>query len=213
MVNIKLVPTWVWIALPLIALLTVGVRQSMQAAYYRGIADDAEQRIELQEIVLDSVVHRSDSLVHMLELADSAVSEQRRINEREVARLTRERREARERTEVISERLRASLDSIQALEFDRVVIGYEMQITKLDSVIVIERETRLAEALRADQASELILSLREVQGELGIKSFMLEAQVAALKQAMKPSLGLRLKADWWLAAVGLAGGYVLWGTR
>ena len=211
--NIKLVPTWVWIALPLIALLTVGVRQSMQAAYYRGIADDAEQRIELQEIVLDSVVHRSDSLVHMLELADSAVSEQRRINEREVARLTRERREARERTEVISERLRASLDSIQALEFDRVVIGYEMQITKLDSVIVIERETRLAEALRADQASELILSLREVQGELGIKSFMLEAQVAALKQAMKPSLGLRLKADWWLAAVGLAGGYVLWGTR
>ena len=213
MVNIKLVPTWVWIAVPLIALLTVGVRQSMQAAYYRGIADDAEQRIELQEIVLDSVVHRSDSLVHMLELADSAVSEQRRINEREVARLTRERREARERTEVISERLRASLDSIQALEFDRVVIGYEMQITKLDSVIVIERETRLAEALRADQASELILSLREVQGELGIKSFMLEAQVAALKQAMKPSLGLRLKADWWLAAVGLAGGYVLWGTR
>ena len=213
MVNIKLVPTWVWIALPLIALLTVGVRQSMQAAYYRGIADDAEQRIELQEIVLDSVVHRSDSLVHMLELADSAVSEQRRINEREVAWLTRERREARERTEVISERLRASLDSIQALEFDRVVIGYEMQITKLDSVIVIERETRLAEALRADQASELILSLREVQGELGIKSFMLEAQVAALKGAMKPSLGLRLKADWWLAAVGLAGGYVLWGTR
>ena len=213
MVNIKLVPTWVWIALPLIALLTVGVRQSMQAAYYRGIADDAEQRIALQEIVLDSVVHRSDSLVHMLELADSAVSEQRRINEREVARLTRERREARERTEVISERLRASLDSIQALEFDRVVIGYEMQITKLDSVIVIERETRLAEALRADQASELILSLREVQGELGIKSFMLEAQVAALKQAMKPSLGLRLKADWWLAAVGLAGGYVLWGTK
>ena len=211
--NIKLVPTWVWIAIPLIALLTVGVRQSMQAAYYRGIADDAEQRIELQEIVLDSVVHRSDSLVHMLELADSAVSEQRRINEREVARLTRERREARERTEVISERLRASLDSIQALEFDRVVIGYEMQITKLDSVIVIERETRLAEALRADQASELILSLREVQGELGIKSFMLEAQVAALKGAMKPSLGLRLKADWWLAAVGLAGGYVLWGTR
>ena len=213
MVNIKLVPTWVWIAIPLIALLTVGVRQSMEASYYRGVADDAERRVEIQEVVLDSVTSVSDSLSIALEHADSIASEQRRINEREVARLTRERREARERTEVISERLRASLDSIQALEFDRVVIGYEMQITKLDSVIVIERETRLAEALRADQASELILSLREVQGELGIKSFMLEAQVAALKQAMKPSLGLRLKADWWLAAVGLAGGYVLWGTR
>ena len=213
MVNIKLVPTWVWIAIPLIALLTVGVRQSMEASYYRGVADDAERRVEIQEVVLDSVTSVSDSLSIALEHADSIASEQRRINEREVARLTRERREARERTEVISERLRASLDSIQALEFDRVVIGYEMQITKLDSIIVIERETRLAEALRADQASELILSLREVQGELGIKSFMLEAQVAALKQAMKPSLGLRLKADWWLAAVGLAGGYVLWGTR
>ena len=213
MVNIKLVPTWVWIAIPLIALLTIGLRQSMEASYYRGVADDAERRVEIQEVVLDSVTSVSDSLSIALEHADSIASEQRRINEREVARLTRERREARERTEVISERLRASLDSIQALEFDRVVIGYEMQITKLDSVIVIERETRLAEALRADQASELILSLREVQGELGIKSFMLEAQVAALKQAMKPSLGLRLKADWWLAAVGLAGGYVLWGTR
>ena len=213
MVNIKLVPTWVWIAIPLIALLTIGLRQSMEASYYRGVADDAERRVEIQEVVLDSVTSVSDSLSIALEHADSIASEQRRINEREVARLTRERREARERTEVISERLRASLDSIQALEFDRVVIGYEMQITKLDSIIVIERETRLAEALRADQASELILSLREVQGELGIKSFMLEAQVAALKQAMKPSLGLRLKADWWLAAVGLAGGYVLWGTR
>ena len=206
-------PTWVWIAIPLIALLTIGLRQSMEASYYRGVADDAERRVEIQEVVLDSVTSVSDSLSIALEHADSIASEQRRINEREVARLTRERREARERTEVISERLRASLDSIQALEFDRVVIGYEMQITKLDSIIVIERETRLAEALRADQASELILSLREVQGELGIKSFMLEAQVAALKQAMKPSLGLRLKADWWLAAVGLAGGYVLWGTR
>jgi len=42
---------------------------------------------------------------------------------------------------------------------------------------------------------------------------MLEAQVMALRQSMKPSLGLRLKADWWLAAIGLAGGYVLWGTK
>ena len=213
MVNIKLVPTWVWIAIPLIALLTIGLRQSMEASYYRGVADDAERRVEIQEVVLDSVTSVSDSLSIALEHADSIASEQRRINEREVARLTRERIEARDRSQAISERLRASLDSIQALEFDRVVIGYEMQITKLDSIIVIERETRLAEALRADQASELVLSLREVQGELGIKSFMLEAQVAALKGSMKPSLGLRLKADWWLAVVGLAGGYVLWGTK
>ena len=209
------IPNWAWtvVFVAVIGLIGTIAQQSMQAAYYRGVADDTEQRIEIQEIVLDSVAHRADSLTLALEVADSAALEQERINEREVARLTRERREARARSQAISERLRASLDSIQALEFDRVVVGYEMQITKLDSIIVIERETRLAEALRADQASELVLSLREVQGELGIKSFMLEAQVAALKGSMKPSLGLRLKADWWLAVVGLAGGYVLWGTK
>ena len=209
------IPNWAWtvVFVAVIGLIGTIAQQSMQAAYYRGVADDTEQRIEIQEIVLDSVAHRADSLTLALEVADSAALEQERINEREVARLTRERREARDRSQAISERLRASLDSIQALEFDRVVIGYQTQIAKLDSIIVIERETRLAEALRADQASELVLSLREVQGELGIKSFMLEAQVAALKASMKPSLGLRLKADWWLAVVGLAGGYVLWGTK
>ena len=88
------IPNWLWTVVFIIVLGTLATvaQQSMQAAYYRGVADDAEQRIELQEIVLDSVVHRSDSLVHMLELADSAASEQRLVNEREVARLPRERR-------------------------------------------------------------------------------------------------------------------------
>ena len=213
MVNIKLVPTWVWIAIPLIALLTIGLRQSMEASYYRGVADDAERRVEIQEVVLDSVTSVSDSLSIALEHADSIASEQRRINEREVARLTRERIEARDRSQAISERLRMSLDSMQAVELDSIVIGYEIQIQKLDSIVVVERQTRLAEALRADQASELILSLREVIGEHEIKDFIQVAEIAALRGSMRPSLGLRLKADWWLAVVGLAGGYVLWGTK
>ena len=211
--NLKLVPTWVWIAIPLIALLTIGLRQSMEASYYRGVADDAERRVEIQEVVLDSVTSVSDSLSVALEHADSIASEQRRINEREVARLPRERIEARDRSQAISERLRMSLDSMQAVELDSIVIGYEIQIQKLDSIVVVERQTRLAEALRADQASELILSLREVIGEHEIKDFIQEAEIAALRGSMRPSLGLRLKADWWLAAVGLAGGYVLWGTK
>ena len=209
------IPNWVWTAIFILVIGLAGIitQQSMQAAYYRGIADDTAHKIELQELVLDSVVHRSDSLTLALELADSVASEKRLDNEREVARLTRSREEERERSEAISERLRASLDSIQAIELDSIVFSYEMQIQKLDSIIVVERETKLAEALRADQANELILSLRAVQGERQIKMFMLEAQVMALRQSMKPSLGLRLKADWWLAAIGLAGGYVLWGTK
>ena len=213
MVNLKLVPTWVWIAAPALVLAWVMVQQSMQASYYRGIAEDAEYRIEVQEIVLDSVVLRSDSLSVVLQEADSAIEAERLANEREVARLARRHEQERQRSEMLSESLRASLDSVQAIKLDDIIRSYEIQITTLDSMLVVERETKLAEALRADQASELILSLREVQGELGIKTFMLEAQVSALKQAMKPSLGLRLKADWWLAVVGLAGGYVLWGTK
>ena len=213
MVNLKLVPTWVWIAAPALVLAWVMVQQSIQASYYRGIAEDAEYRIEVQEIVLDSVVLRSDSLSVVLQEADSAIEAERLANEREVAMLARRHEEERQRSEMLSESLRASLDSVQAIKLDDIIRSYEIQITTLDSMLVVERETKLAEALRADQASELILSLREVQGELGIKTFMLEAQVSALKQAMKPSLGLRLKADWWLAVVGLAGGYVLWGTK
>ena len=213
MVNLKLVPTWGWIAAPALVLAWVMVQQSIQASYYRGIAEDAEYRIEVQEIVLDSVVLRSDSLSVVLQEADSAIEAERLANEREVARLARRHEEERQRSEMLSESLRASLDSVQAIKLDDIIRSYEIQITTLDSMLVVERETKLAEALRADQASELILSLREVQGELGIKTFMLEAQVSALKQAMKPSLGLRLKADWWLAVVGLAGGYVLWGTK
>ena len=209
--NVKLVPNWVWVAVPLIALLMVGVRQSMQAAYYRGVADDAEQRIELQEVVLDSVTVISDSLAVVLEEADSAAAQQRRVNEREVARLTRERVEARDRSRELSERLRASLDSVQAVELDNVIESYEIQIAALDSIIVVERQTGLAEALRADQASELILGLREVIGEHQIKDFIQEVEIAALRESMKPSLGLRLKADWWLAATGLAAGFLLWG--
>ena len=184
MVNIKLVPTWVWIAAPALVLAWVMVQQSVQASYYRGIAEDAEYRIELQEIVLDSVVLRSDSLSVVLQEADSAIEAERLANEREVARLTRSREEVRERTEEISERLMASLDSVQAVELDSIVIGYE-----------------------------LILSLREGIGGHQFKDFIQAAEIAALRGSMRPSLGLRLKADWWLAAIGLAGGYVLWGTK
>ena len=209
------IPHWIWTVgfITVVGLVGVIAQQSMQAAYYRGVADDAATRIELQEVVLDSVVYKSDSLTLALELADSVVSAQRLLNEREVARLTRSREEERERSEAISERLRASLDSVQAVELDSIVFGYENQIQSLYSIIEVERETKLAEALRADQASELILSLREVIGEHEFKDFIQAAEIAALRGSMRPSLGLRLKADWWLAVVGLAGGYVLWGTK
>jgi len=205
------IPSWVWIAIPVIGLLAVGIRGATQASYYRGIADDAEQRLEVQEVVLDSVRSMAKFLSDELARADSVAIAQRAIAEREVARLTRSREEAQERTEAISERLRMSLDSMQSVELDSLVYGYENQIQSLYSIIEVERTLTAAERLRATQASDLVLSLRSVIVEHEERAAIQDSQIAALRNATSPSFGLRLKADWWLAAIGLVAGYVIAG--
>ena len=203
------IPSWVWIAVPAIGLLAVGVRGATQASYFRGIADDAEVRLETQQLVLDSVAVHADSLTKALASADSAATIQRLQAEREVTRLTRSREEARERSEVLSENLRATLDSVQVVELDAVVASYEVQISALEEVIVIERSLTAAERLRATQANELVLGLRVVIVEHEASAVIMVGEIAALRSAMQPSFGLRLKADWWMAAVGFAIGVVV----
>ena len=205
------IPSWVWIAIPAIGLLAVGVRGATQASYFRGIADDAEVRLEIQQLVLDSVVVHADSLTEALAAADSAATIQRLQAEREVARLTRSREEARERSEVLSENLRATLDSVQVVELDAVVASYEVQISALEEVIVVERSLTVAERLRATQASELVLGLRAVIVGHEASATIMVSQIAALRSSMQPSLGLRIKADWWMAAVGIGIGMVIAG--
>ena len=205
------IPPWVWLAVALAAVLAVGVRQSMQAAYYRGIANDVEQRVEAQETVIDSVVAMSEALTEELRQASYVAEQQRAVNEREVTRLSLERIEASSRADVATERLMESLDSLQTLDLDSIIVGYEIQIDALYDIIVVERETRIAEALRADAASELVLGLRSLVIEHEERSVLQAAEITALRAAIKPSLGLRLKADWWIGVAGLAAGYVLWG--
>jgi len=205
------IPSWVWIAIPAIALLAVGVRGATQASFFRGIANDAESRLETQQLVLDSVVVHADSLTEALAAADSVAIAQRLQAEREVARLTRSREEARERSEVLSESLRATLDSVQVVELDAVVESYEIQITALEEVIVVERGLTVAERLRATQASELVLGLRAVIVEHEASATIMVSEITALRSSMQPSFGLRLKADWWLAAVGFTVGFVVAG--
>jgi hypothetical protein len=203
------IPSWVWIALPAIALLAVGVRGATQASYFRGIADDAEERLELQELVLDSVSAHADSLAAALARADSAVIAQRLQAEREVARLTRNREAARERSEVLSASLRASLDSAQVVELDAVVASYEVQISVLEEVIVVERGLTAAERLRAGQANELALGLRAVIVEREASATIMASQIAALRSSMQPSLALRIKADGWMALIGFGIGVLV----
>ena len=203
------IPAWVWIAIPVIGMLAVGIQGATQASYFRGIADDAESRLEVQELVLDSVTVHAESLAEALAAADSAASQQRLEAEREVARLTRSREAARERSEAISESLRASLDSVQVVELDAVVENYEIQISALEEVIEVERSLTAAERLRATQASELALGLRAVIVEHEASAVIMVGQIEALRSSMSPSFGLRLKADWWMAAVGFAVGVVV----
>jgi len=202
------IPAWIWIALAVVGVLAVFVQQSSQASYWRGIADDAESRLEVQELVLDSVAVHADSLAEALAAADSAATLQRLEAEREVARLTRSRAVARRRSEVLSESLRASLDSVQVVELDAVVESFEIQIAALEEVVEVERSVTAAERLRAGQASELALGLRAVIVEHEASAIIMVGQIEALRSSMSPSFGLRLKADWWMAAVGFAIGVV-----
>ena len=203
------IPGWAWIVVPLIGLLAVGIRGATQASYYRGIADDAEQRLEVQEVVLDSVRSVADSLGEELAKADSVVIAQRAIAEREVARLVRAQENERERTEELSQSLRASLDSTQVLELDLVVDSYEIQIASLEEVIEVERALTAAERMRATQSNALVLSLRSVIVEHEERAMIQDSQISALRNATSPSFGLRLKADWWMAAVGFAAGALI----
>ena len=205
------IPPWVWIAIAVIGVLAVFIQQSSQASYWRGIADDAESRLETQQLVLDSVAVHADSLAEALAAADSAATLQRLQAEREVARLTQSREEARERSEALSESLRASLDSVQVVELDAVVENYEIQIATLEEVIEVERSLTATERLRAPQASELVLGLRAVVAEHEASATIMASEIEALRSSMSPSLGLRLKADWWMAAAGFAIGMVVAG--
>ena len=117
-------PSWtVGIVLALVAVAIV-FQSATEASYWRGVADDAEQRLETQQLVVDSIKTVTDSLSLELQLADSIIIEQRALAELEVTRLTNARQLAELRSEQLSESLRASLDSAQAVQLDAVVESY-----------------------------------------------------------------------------------------
>ena len=157
---------WVWVGLAVVGALAVFVQQSSQASYWRGIADDAESRLETQQIVLDSVTVHADSLAEALAEADSAIVAQRLQAEREVASLTRDREEARRRSGALSATLRADLDSVQAVELDAVVESYEAQVMALEGVVEVERSLTAAERLRESMEKDLERFIEKQQARL-----------------------------------------------
>ena len=200
------IPSWAWIGLAVVGVLAVFIQQGSQASYWRGIADDAESRLEVQELVLDSVSVHADSLSEALAAADSAITDNRLQAEREVASLTRSGEEAREQSDAMLGSLRVSLDSVQVFGLNELVGFYETQISVLEGVVEVERALTVAERLRADQGSELALALRSVIAEQQVSAGIMVSEIEALRSSIRPSFGLRLKADWWLAAAGFAVG-------
>ena len=205
------IPSWVWVAVPASLLVFGLINQLTESAYWRGIAEDTAIRVEEQQVVIDSISERTDSLEIELERSDSAIVEIRTQNQIEVARLRERSRQAQMRAEAITASLRESLDSIQVVKLDEIVESYETQIAVLDSRVIKEQTLTAAERLRADQAQELILTMRQELTAHEFKDIIQRRQLEALDKAMNPSLGLRLKVDWWFAATGLAAGYVIWG--
>jgi len=200
------IPLWYWLLIPVLGFVVVGIRGATQASYFKGIADDAEKRLIVQQEVLDSVSDHALELTIELQKADSAIAVQRRESSREVEILTQSRRDAEQRSEALSEALKASLDSTQTVTFNAVVSGYKEQIESLEKTIQIERELTAAERLRATQATELVASLELVIVQHEKKAELMTTEITALRSALQPSLGLRIKADWWMAAVGFAAG-------
>ena len=202
-------PSWtVGIVLALVAVAIV-FQSATEASYWRGVADDAEQRLETQQLVVDSIKTVTDSLSLELQLADSIIIEQRALAELEVTRLTNARQLAELRSEQLSESLRASLDSAQTVQLDAVVESYEEQIDALESMLEVERELTASERLRATQATALVVTLESAVVQYEASAEIMATEISALRSAIKPSLGLRLKADWWMAAVGFVAGVAL----
>ena len=199
------IPTWAWITLAAALAASVLIRNASQASYFRAIADEAAGQLEVQQTVLDSVTAHAGELAIELAEADSVATAERLENERAVAMLERTREEARERSEEFSERLRASLDSIQLVNLDSLVGSYELQIASLEQVVEAERSMTLAERLRADQANLLVLGLNRVIAEHESAAGIMRIEIDALRSANRPSFGVRIQNGliWALAGVAI----------
>tara|TARA_R100000664_G_C2703656_1_gene103080 strand:- start:121 stop:750 length:630 start_codon:yes stop_codon:yes gene_type:complete len=207
---VKITPTTV-MAVVVVILLGLAVQFSMRAKYYSGIADSHAEQLELQAVELDEAKTIADSIQSRLDLLESNYWEELEYRESQLDSLVSDREESRSALESITEALRDSLaDSAQA-QLDEVVEGYEFQIASLETSLEVQREISAAERLRAQTQNEMIVSLRNVVTEYEDRTRIQQLEIEALRSSITPSLGLRIKADWWLAVAGLGVGYALWG--
>ena len=207
---VKITPTTV-MAVVVVILLGLAVQFSMRAKYYSGIADSHAEQLELQAVELDEAKTIADSIQLRLDSLESNYWEELEYRESQLDSLVSDREESRSALESITEAFRDSLaDSAQA-QLDEVVEGYEFQIASLETSLEVQQAISAADRLRSQTQNEMIVSLRNVVTEYEDRTRIQQLEIEALRSSMTPSLGLRSKADWWLAVAGLGVGYALWG--
>ena len=207
---VKITPTTV-MAVVVVILVGLAVQFSMRAKYYSGIADSHAEQLELQAVELDEAKTIADSIQLRLDSLESNYWEELEYRESQLDSLVSDREESRSALESITEAFRDSLaDSAQA-QLDEVVEGYEFQIASLETSLEVQREISAADRLRAQTQNEMIVSLRNVVTEYEDRTRIQQLEIEALRSSITPSLGLRIKADWWRAVAGLGVGYALWG--
>ena len=207
---VRITPTTV-MAVVAVILLGLAVQFSMRAKYYSGIAASHAEQLALQAVELDEAKSVADSIQSRLDSLEVDYLKDLSLRESQLDSLVSDREEARSALESTTEALRASLgDSAQA-QLDEVVEGYEFQIASLETSLEVQQAISAADRLRAQTQNEMIISLRNVVTEYEDRTRIQQLEIEALRSSMTPSLGLRIKADWWMAVAGLGVGYALWG--
>ena len=207
----RTVPLWVWATVIGGGLLFAAVAMEKRVAYWSGVADSAGGIAAGLSLKLDSTVLSADSLLAVADSARERAEKLRQADAMRIARLERERDIDHRAADSMRHDLEAQIAPSQLPRLQMMVAAYEATASKADSIIAAERSGRAAERLRADVAGMAILRLEEVIEQQGQRDRSRVIEIEALRKAASPGFALRLKADWWLAAGGLAVGFVLGG--
>ena len=179
---------------------------SLNAAKWRGIAEvygaqadtlrDSLVVLKASTAALEAEKARADSLAEARRFGDSL----------RIAELSREAQRAELRADSVLEHLEGAIDPGLLPELRDLVAAQETRIASLEESLAIERERTAAERMRADAGDALILQLQATVTTLEAENLALRSQVAALKQARSPGLGVQLGAGKWLFVAGVAVG-------
>jgi len=200
---------WVGVVALLLALST---QQALARARWKGIAEEKGIQAERAGIRAQTELERADSIARELAKVDSTNAVRRIEDAARITAANQEIRHQESRSATLEARLEQAIDPAFLPDLRALVASKDFQIDTLRAIIQVERSGRAAELILFGIAQSEILMLRSTLVEKDEQILLLEGQAESLGRALTPSLGLRLKADWWLAVGGLVLGYMAGNT-